>query len=104
MMFFTKKRESPIPIDHNLVGHAKITLGFFIIIKCVFFRFSLNNFYAVGDPVYARDLWLVVELASDDRGRRTREGKEVSRLQALSIWVKLGQFSAKVGQKGQFWK
>ena len=42
------------------------------------FFFSLDHFYAVGDPVYARDLWLVVELASDDRGRRTREGKEVS--------------------------
>jgi len=39
---------------------------------------NLNNFYAVGDPVYARDLWLVVELASDDRGRRTREGKEAA--------------------------
>ena len=61
-----------------------------------FFHFSLNNFYAVGDPVYARDLWLVVELASDDRGRRTREGKEVSKLQVLSKWAKLGQFLAKV--------
>ena len=40
--------------------------------------FSLSDFYAVGDPVYARDLWLVVELASDDRGRRTREGKEAA--------------------------
>ena len=40
------------------------------------FHYSLGEFYAVGDPVYARDLWLVVELASDDRGRRTREGKE----------------------------
>jgi len=37
---------------------------------------NLEEFYTVGDPVYARDLWLVVELASDNRGRRTREGKE----------------------------
>ena len=29
--------------------------------------FSLEEFYTVGDPVYARDLWLVVELASDNR-------------------------------------
>jgi hypothetical protein len=41
----------------------------------IYHFFSLESFYAVGDPVYARDLWLVVELASDDRGRRTREGK-----------------------------
>lgn len=39
-------------------------------------KVDLDKFYAVGDPVYARDLWLVVELASDDKGRRTREGRE----------------------------
>ena len=34
--------------------------------------------YAVGDPIYARDLWLIVELPSDSRGRRTRLGRKVS--------------------------
>ena len=32
----------------------------------------------MGDPVYARDLWLVVELPSDDQGRRTAEGREAA--------------------------
>lgn len=39
---------------------------------------SAENYYAVGDPVYARDLWLVVELPSDDQGRRTAEGREAA--------------------------
>ena len=30
---------------------------------------SLDAVYAVGDPVYARDLWLVIELPSDDHGK-----------------------------------
>ena len=58
--------------------------------------YSYDKFYAVGDPVYARDLWLVVELASDDRGRRTREGKQAaghvcSAIQAAQIvgWTPL---------------
>ena len=47
--------------------------------------------------MYARDLWLVVELASDDRGRRTREGKEVSKLQAFK---QMGQIGSIFGQSG----
>ena len=35
--------------------------------------------YAVGDPIFARDLWLVVELPSDDRGRRTRMGRQITK-------------------------
>ena len=34
---------------------------FLILFLCIF---SLKKFYAVGDPVYARDLWLVVELGN----------------------------------------
>ena len=41
--------------------------------------FSLEGFYAVGDPIFARDLWLVVELPSDARGRRTRMGRQIAR-------------------------
>ena len=44
----------------------------------LFFLFSAENYYAVGDPVYAHDLWLVVELPSDDQGRRTAEGREAA--------------------------
>ena len=40
------------------------------------FHFSTENYYAVGSPVYAGDLWLIVELPSDDRGRRTAEGRK----------------------------
>lgn len=40
--------------------------------------FSLEAVYAVGDPVFARDLWLVIELPSDSRGRRTRLGKKIA--------------------------
>ena len=39
------------------------------------FCFSLENVYAVGDPVYAKDLWLIIELQSDSRGRRTHLGQ-----------------------------
>ena len=48
------------------------------IFNFLFFLFSAENYYAVGDPVYARDLWLVVELPSDDQGRRTAEGREAA--------------------------
>eukprot|EP00095_Tigriopus_kingsejongensis_P011851 maker-scaffold493_size155937-snap-gene-0.22 protein:Tk11851 transcript:maker-scaffold493_size155937-snap-gene-0.22-mRNA-1 annotation:"hypothetical protein DAPPUDRAFT_95105" len=40
---------------------------------------NLEDVYAVGDPIYARDLWLVVELPSDVRGRRTPLGKQMAR-------------------------
>ena len=36
---------------------------------------SLDSAFSVGDPVNARDLWLIVELQSDSRGRRTHLGK-----------------------------
>ena len=37
----------------------------------------MDHLYAVGDPVFGRDLWIVIELPSDDRGRRTRLGRQV---------------------------
>ncbi|TRY81053.1 hypothetical protein TCAL_09447 [Tigriopus californicus] len=40
---------------------------------------NLEDVYAVGDPIYARDLWLVIELPSDERGRRTHLGKKMAR-------------------------
>lgn len=55
--------------------YMKLLVKSALILKCVSFR-RKENFYAVGDPVFARDLWMVVELASDSRGRRTRESKE----------------------------
>ena len=49
------------------------------------FLFSNENYYAVGDPVYARDLWLVVELPSDDQGRRTAEGRAAADYVCVAI-------------------
>ena len=40
---------------------------------------SLESVYAVGDPIYARDLWLVIEFPSDGRGRRTKLGRRLAR-------------------------
>ena len=45
---------------HTVIRKKKLKFDFF-------YNFSLEEFYTVGDPVYARDLWLVVELASDNR-------------------------------------
>ena len=39
---------------------------------------SLDSAFSVGDPVNARDLWLIVELQSDSRGRRTHLGKVIN--------------------------
>ena len=41
----------------------------------LFMHYSLDSAYSVGDPVNARDLWLIVELQSDSRGRRTLLGR-----------------------------
>ncbi len=42
--------------------------------------FSVDHLYAVGDPVFGRDLWIIIELPSDDRGRRTRLGRQGRRI------------------------
>ncbi len=39
---------------------------------------SLEGVYAVGDPIFSRDLLLVVELPSDDRGRRSSMGRKIT--------------------------
>lgn len=40
---------------------------------------SLESLYAVGDPIFARDLWLVIEMPSDERGRRTKLGRGMAK-------------------------
>ena len=50
-----------------------------------FLSCSVDHLYAVGDPVFGRDLWIVIELPSDDRGRRTRLGRQVRYQSSLKI-------------------
>ena len=67
---------SKIGFSGNYVQNDFFFIATFFFIKFTNFIFySLDSAFSVGDPVNARDLWLIVELQSDSRGRRTHLGK-----------------------------
>ena len=66
---------SIIRFSRNYVQNNFFIETFFFIKFTNFIFYSLDSAFSVGDPVNARDLWLIVELQSDSRGRRTHLGK-----------------------------
>jgi hypothetical protein len=55
----------------------KSTVDSNLFFTILFFR-AVDSAYAVGDNVYAGDLWVVIELESNGRGVRTALGKAVA--------------------------
>ena len=61
--------------ENFLYSNLFFNTNIFLISITNFLFYSLDSAFSVGDPVNARDLWLIVELQSDSRGRRTHLGK-----------------------------